>query len=362
MKKLLIAPFAGTLFFASCSEEKEESSLSDPRDSQIESLEVRLEKLQESALAERESFRTQSAANTAMMSQLKDMLVSMREQETPVVQEIAPKPEKEALARKIEVEEEMEQRKELLDGIRKERLLAQGEMHPLIVTERGEVFREVVISEVNDIGISIRHSGGAGRIAFEDLPDSWKERFGYDPVRSARAQERENIAQAKYAMAASRELKEQQERNEKLQRELREAQLALEVARASQPVSSSVTIADTTTGIIPVQRPIIYDNYYDNYYSRPILRVPKLKVPVIGGSGTYCPPTNRPSVPGSPRPGVNPVPGRPSHDESVTRPPITRPPAVSSAPVHRPSSRPSAPSLPSVSRPSISRPPSRVTR
>ncbi|MEJ6645385.1 MAG: hypothetical protein QNL33_19235 [Akkermansiaceae bacterium] len=359
----------GSLLLASCSEEKKESrtELTHPRDEKIASLEVKLSELKAEAQRERDQFRIQSEANTLVMGQLKDLLVDLKEKaESPP--EVAVEP----MAVVDKKAQGLEERRWVLDSIRMARLVAVGEEPDLIVTERGEPFYDVVITEVNDIGISIRHRGGAGRIAFEDLPNSWQERFGYDPVRAAKTLEREHIVQAKYEISASKELLAQKEKNEKLDRELREARLALAVAQASQP---ALAVTDQDPNLIPVRQTIIHDHHYDDRYSsRPIFEVPVLEVPIIGGNrtSTYCPPPTQtyPQDPGSgavlrpssSRPSVQ----RPVHNESVTRPPITRPPSGStSSPAQRPT--PSQPAVqrpvPShneaVSRPSITRPPGR---
>ena len=367
MIKFSIIPVLGVLFLISCSEEKKESRIEvpDSRDERIASLEVEIRELKAEAQRERDQFRIQSEANTVVMGQLKEVLVGLKEQ-AEAKSETVMEPLS-GVDSRVKERDDLEERRRVLDAIRMARLVAVGEEHELIVTDRGEPFYDVVITEVNEIGISMRHRGGAGRIAFEDLPESWQVRFGYDRERAAKALEREQIFQAKYELSASKEMLAQKEKNERLERELREAQLALAVAQASQP---AVVVADQDPDFIPVRQTIIHDHYP----SRPILDVPILNVPVIsgGGSSAYCPPAPQtyPQTQGS-RPGQRPASSQPSvqrpvHNEAVTRPPITRPPSgSSSSPAQRPASsqpavqvqRPTPSHNGAVSRPSIMRPP-----
>ncbi|YCM43485.1 hypothetical protein V2O64_19435 [Verrucomicrobiaceae bacterium 227] len=343
--------------------------LPDPRDEQIASLEAQLDELKAEADRERDQFRNQAKANTVVMGQLKDLLVDLKEKV-----EAAPKVV-EPVAEDDTKDMELEKRRRVLEAFRLARLLAAGEEHDLIVTERGEPFFEVVINEVTDIGISIRHRGGAGRIDFEDLPKSWRDRFGYDPERASKALERERVVQAKYAQTASQELLAQKEKNEILDRELREARLALAVAEANRPAAPAITVVDQDPNLIPVQPTIVHEHYDSGYSSRPTLHVP-----VLGSNGSS---NHRPSVnlgqqrPTVVRPTQRPTPQKPSvqrpvpvHNEAVTRPPITRPPASASTQrpsVQRPSpsptvQRPSPSPSPAVQRPQISRPTGRQTR
>ena len=254
MKTFSLFPIFGTFLLASCSEEKEESRkvLPDSRDEKIASLEQSLNDLKAGAEKERERFRIQSEANTMVMGQLKDLLADLKEKVESPKQVVQEPPTVDTR------QKDLEERKRVLDSIRMARLVAVGEDHDLIVTERGEPFYDAVVTEVNDIGVSIRHRGGAGRIAFEDLPKSWQERFAYDPDRAAKSLEREQIARARYDIAASKELLAQKERNEKLDRELREARLALAVVQASQP---PVTVVEQNPDLIPVRQTIIHDHY-----------------------------------------------------------------------------------------------------
>ncbi len=368
MKTFSLFPIFGTFLLASCSEEKEESRkvLSDSRDEKIASLEQSLIDLKAGAEKERERFRIQSEANTMVMGQLKDLLADLKEKVESPKQVVQEPPTVDTR------QKDLEERKRVLDSIRMARLVAVGEDHDLIVTERGEPFYDAVVTEVNDIGVSIRHRGGAGRIAFEDLPKSWQERFAYDPDRAAKSLEREQIARARYDIAASKELLAQKERNEKLDRELREARLALAVVQASQP---PVTVVEQNPDLIPVRQTIIHDHYYDDHYSA----TPILEVPIIRGNrtDTYCPPPTQTYLPTS---GLRPLSQQPlsPHHEAAICPPVTRPPAAGSSPprlspgsaVQRPTGTspavqrvaPAAVQQPSGQRPSVVHPVGRQSR
>ena len=344
MKVFSLFPIFGAFLLASCSEEKEESRkvLFDSRDEKIASLEQSLIDLKAGAEKERERFRIQSEANTIVMGQLKDLLADLKEKVESPKQVVQEPPTVDTR------QKDLEERKRVLDSIRMARLVAVGEEHDLIVTERGEPFYDAVLTEVNDIGVSVRHRGGVGRIAFEDLPTSWQERFSYDPVRAAKALEREQMTQARYELAASRELLAQKERNEKLDRELREARLALAVVQASQP---SVTGVEQNPDLIPMRQTIIYDHSDDHHYPA----TPILEVPVIGGNrtDTYCPPPTQTYLPTS---GLRPLSQHPlsPHHEAAICPPVTRPAAAGSSPLRL--SPGSAVQRPTVTSPAVQRP------
>ncbi|MGC6567792.1 MAG: hypothetical protein ACON38_19520 [Akkermansiaceae bacterium] len=370
MKHLLLFPLVGTILFTSCSEKKEETQLPDPRDSRIEELEARLETMKKEAADEREKFSRQAEANEAVLNQLKDTVLAMREPkvEKPEDEKVTSKPAVRTVKQK-EIEREARE-KEIREGFLKERLLAKGEEHEFIMTETGEIYRDVVITEVSDIGISFRHRGGAGRIDFKDLPRKWRERFGYDPELFSLALKREAQIQNKQAMAAAKELEEQKERNEKLASQLAEAHQAVVAAWDSQPevVTSSIIISDGGWGYYP-PHPLYYEDHYYDYCPTPIVHYPRIKLPIIGGGGHHRPwdrPVTLPVTPGTLLPKPNPV--RPGHDELVSRPTASRPtlsrptlsrPTTSRPTVGRPtasSSRPSVSSPSSVSRPTVSRP------
>lgn len=150
---------------------------------------------------------------------------------------------------------------------------------------------------------------------------------------------------------AAKELEEQKERNEKLASQLAEAHQAVLAAWDSQPevVTSSIIISDGGWGYYP-PHPLYYEDHYYDYCPTPIVHYPRIKLPIIGGGGHHRPwdrPVTLPVTPGTLLPKPNPV--RPGHDESVSRPSPTRPPAVAA------NSRPSV-SRPTLSRPTLSRP------
>lgn len=335
----------GTLFLASCSDEKETTVAPDPNLEKIAALESRLEGLRDESARERARHREQMAANADMLGDLRDLLVTLNSK---------PAPEPESVPEPVEKKlEELEKTEEIVpepitdeikvdklaESFRSARLLAEGEEYDFLETTSGERYQDVVISEVTDIGISIRHRGGAARVPFEELPATWQDRFGYDPLRSERALQRERVAQARYQRSASREFIAQQERADKVAREIREARLALAIADANRPAVAPLPADLGVVDDIPVRQTIFSDPYfYNDYYYRPTLDVPSLHVPFLHPGINSLPsiPTHRPPVVRPPI--VRPPSSPPIHNEAITRPPITRPPTP-------------APSRPQISRP-----------
>ncbi len=64
---------------------------------------------------------------------------------------------------------------------------AKGETMDKLETLTGVVYLNVAIREVTPIGIQIRHGDGQKRIPFEELPESMKDRFQFDPKQKEKA-------------------------------------------------------------------------------------------------------------------------------------------------------------------------------
>jgi hypothetical protein len=58
---------------------------------------------------------------------------------------------------------------------------AKGEKIPVLKTISGETYLDVVIRNVDEIGMDIRHSQGFKRIDYENLPENIQDRFQFDP-------------------------------------------------------------------------------------------------------------------------------------------------------------------------------------
>lgn len=54
-----------------------------------------------------------------------------------------------------------------------------------ISTLTGKVYRRCEIVKVHPDGVSFTHTKGAAKVLFSDLPEEWRQRLGYDPVKAA---------------------------------------------------------------------------------------------------------------------------------------------------------------------------------
>lgn len=84
---------------------------------------------------------------------------------------------------------------------------AVGEKHPSLTTGKGRTYKKVVIKGVDEVGVRITHEYGTARIKFEELPEEFQTRFGYDPSRAQELLTREkNLedARARASIAALR--------------------------------------------------------------------------------------------------------------------------------------------------------------
>ena len=64
---------------------------------------------------------------------------------------------------------------------------AKGQIIGKLETLNKVVYNDVVIREVNPVGIQIRHADGHKRIPFEDLPETMKDHFQFDPKQKEQA-------------------------------------------------------------------------------------------------------------------------------------------------------------------------------
>lgn len=85
------------------------------------------------------------------------------------------------------------------------RTKAVGEEMEELTVKSGETFKNVMIREVTDVGIQIRHTDGTKRVAFEDLSAEHQERFQFDPEEKARALAKEEEARRLAEQAVAQE-------------------------------------------------------------------------------------------------------------------------------------------------------------
>lgn len=88
------------------------------------------------------------------------------------------------------------------------RTKAVGEKLAEIKLKTGEVYTNVEVREVSEIGIQIRHTDGQKRIAYEELSAEWQERFQFDPDEKAKALARELAAQQLYERSVETSVEE----------------------------------------------------------------------------------------------------------------------------------------------------------
>ncbi|MCH2065408.1 MAG: hypothetical protein MK194_16985 [Roseibacillus sp.] len=84
---------------------------------------------------------------------------------------------------------------------------AVGEKHASLTTGKGRSYKKVVIKGVDEVGVKITHEYGTARIKFEELPEEFQARFGYDPSRAQELLAREKdleSARARASIAALR--------------------------------------------------------------------------------------------------------------------------------------------------------------
>lgn len=103
---------------------------------------------------------------------------------------------------------------------------AKGTAMEVLETTTGIVYKNVNIREVSAVGIQIRHEEGQKRIAFEDLPESMKDYYQFDPAQKDKALAHENATRDQHEAAvavaneqADQEMAKQREKNAELAKE-----------------------------------------------------------------------------------------------------------------------------------------------
>ena len=79
---------------------------------------------------------------------------------------------------------------------------AVGEKHASLTTGKGRSYKKVVIKGVDEVGLKITHEYGTARIKFEELPEEFQARFGYDPSRAQELLTREKDLESARARAS----------------------------------------------------------------------------------------------------------------------------------------------------------------
>jgi len=134
-----------------------------------------------------------------------------------------------------------------------------------VTLKSGRVLQDAYILDKKPNGITIAHKDGAMFIPFSDMPLEYQQKFGYDPIRSARyekkiyeqkkiAEREEEERKAKEAQRKAqddkrykdRRLLEQQQKVRKLELELEEAQKRLETTDKTIGDNRSILAGMTT--------------------------------------------------------------------------------------------------------------------
>src|SRR4051812_34416926 len=75
-----------------------------------------------------------------------------------------------------------------------------------LTTLKGKTYRGVKVTKIEPDGIRIVHDGGLAKVVMEELPESWRERFNFDPAaaeqyrikaKAARAESQRKLAEAR---------------------------------------------------------------------------------------------------------------------------------------------------------------------
>lgn len=110
---------------------------------------------------------------------------------------------------------------------------ARGTEMKVLETTDGVVYNNVNIREVSAIGIQIRHDGGQKRIPFEELPDSMKDHFQFDPNQKEEALAAESAHREEHNAAvdaAHARLQEEQAQQREINRAAEKAKLLETIA------------------------------------------------------------------------------------------------------------------------------------
>lgn len=133
----------------------------------------------------------------------------------------------------------------------------------------GKIYREVVITRIDDGGISIRHATGTARLRYADLTSSQKEQFGIDPADALATYRLEATVRNEYEQAvAEKEKKRATEANERYRARLeaeKAAQIALEQQQLSAPIPSDPPVK-YSQALIP-QKSTSYRRHFRGNYS-----------------------------------------------------------------------------------------------
>ena len=160
------------------------------------------------------------------------------------------------------------------EDVESRRAEALGSFMKTFRTLEGKTYSEVVITRVNDGGVSFNHADGAVRLRFSDLSPDQQKYFGITKEAAARTYEKENARQAAYEIAVA-------ERNEKFRAAAEKKAAEFEELRRLEPIAAAeVDSSEKSVGTIPPYptlqrvdtRPRRFRTYgsYGRFYGSPV--------------------------------------------------------------------------------------------
>jgi len=140
--------------------------------------------------------------------------------------------------------------------------------------QNGKVYEGVTVRDVDPDGIRIFHSGGATKVKFRDLPETIREKYGYDPAKEKEfleKQQAERKAARQAAMARKRaaaERRAEEERKAKMR-----AQSRVIHVEVIQVVNDGLIVFNRENGATQFifMNPDFYDVAEDDRYSQRVV-------------------------------------------------------------------------------------------
>lgn len=364
MKSHRVALILPLLFFTACQEDQSASTQVDSELSAVYAMEARLARLESDLLQEKNARLQRENQQNEMLAEIKELITARNASRADLPPQVhLPAVKLEVTPLKIDGEGGGEApgesgEKEERMRLQKIRTEAQGEAYRSLKTLSGEEYQDLVITQVNDIGVVFRHRTGVARIPFTELPRDWGERFGYDPGRAREAVRREQEVQIRRDQAIAQEMAEERERAEQQAVEARLAQLAQAVEnlrREEGTRPSQAWIANGFWGGVPLVTNGPF-SFWNRWFCPPVVHPPVVSPPVVrnhsstGHGGIRNHGSSLGSVPRLEVPTLR----RPARSPSPTTPGSVVRPVVATPTVQRPASRDSGGS-PAVSRPRVIR-------
>lgn len=172
----------------------------------------------------------------------------------------------------------------------------------------GRTFRDVRVTRIDDIGISLTHSHGTIRLRFGDLDPASQAFFGLDGELAGEAILAETEKRIAYERTMERQLAVISKNEEKLRKERQEEEARLASSRllaaarqtpAASPLSSSIGALGETSSVYGKSRRY---SSFSSYYRRPVTRYNYVYTCRSSPSGIPFFRTNQPHTGYCPRP------------------------------------------------------------